>query len=376
MKCEELWKIFKDENLTFFTGVPDSTYKSWMSFLDNKTGKGLTNIIASNECEAIGIAAGYHLATNEVGIAYMQNAGLGKTVNPITSLADKEVYSIPMLLLIGWRGEPGKKDEPQHKKMGRITLPLLNVLEIPYSILPSNEEEARMTIKTVKNKIKNNNSPYALIVKKGTLDPFISTDIEEEEEYELRREEVIKIIIDNIKDKYVIVATTGKTSRELFEIRMMRKEQPKDFYTIGSMGCASSISLGIALNSSKKTLILDGDGATLMQMGTLATIGYYKPENLHHIIFDNHCHESTGGQPTVSKIVQYDKIALSCGYNSTKTIFNRKELMNYINVIDKIKCPSLAIIKVRKGSRSDLGRPTITPYENKISFMKLFQDET
>jgi len=374
MKCEELWKIFKDEDLTFFTGVPDSTYKSWMSFLDNKNGKGLTNIIASNECEAIGIAAGYHLATNKVGVAYMQNAGLGKTVNPITSLADKEVYSIPMLLIIGWRGEPGKKDEPQHKKMGRITLPLLDVLEIPYSILPSNEKEARMTIKMAKNEIKDTNSPYALIIKRGIFDSLFTTD--NEEEYELSREEAIKIIINTIKDNYAVVSTTGRTSRELFEIRIMSEEHPRDFYVVGSMGCASSISLGIALNSSKKILVLDGDGATLMQMGTLSTIGFYKPKNLHHIIFDNHCHESTGGQPTVSKMVQFDKIALSCGYESSETINNRKELINYLNEIEEIKCPSLAIIKVRKGSREDLGRPTTTPCENKKSFMKLFQDET
>ena len=374
MNCEELWKIFKDEDLTFFTGVPDSTYKSWMSFLENKNGEGLTNIIASNECEAIGIAAGYHLATNEVGIAYMQNAGLGKTVNPLTSLADKELYSIPMLLMVGWRGEPGKKDEPQHKKMGRITLPLLDVLEIPYSILPSNEKEAKMEVIKVKNQIKENNSPFALIIKRETIDPFFTSEIEEE--YELSREEAIKIIINNIKDDYAIVSTTGKTSRELFEIRMMRGERPGDFYMVGSMGCASSISLGIALNSSKKILVLDGDGATLMQMGTLSTIGYYKPKNLHHIIFDNHCHDSTGGQPTVSKMVQFDEIAMSSGYESSETIKNEKELINYLNEIEEIKCPSLAIIKVRKGSREDLGRPTTTPYENKVSFMKLLQDET
>ena len=156
----------------------------------------------------------------------------------------------------------------------------------------------------------------------------------------------------------------------------MRKERPRDFYIVGSMGCASSISLGIALNSSKKILILDGDGATLMQMGTLATVGYYQPENLHHIIFDNHCHESTGGQPTVSKVIHFDKIALSCGYQSSETIKSKKELISYLNEIEGIKCPSLTIIKVRRGSREELGRPTTTPYENKKNFMKLFKDET
>ena len=373
MKCEELWRIFKDENMKFFTGVPDSTFKSWMSFLDYKSGKSLSNIIACNECEAIGIAAGYHLATNNIGIAYMQNAGLGKTINPLTSLTDKEVYSIPLLLMIGWRGEPGKKDEPQHKKMGRVMLPLLDALEIPYAILPKEEDKARIVIKKARDHILESNSSYAIIIKRGTLEPFSFQKTEEE--YDLSREEAIESIVNQIRDKCVVVSTTGKTSRELFEIRIKRKELPRDFYIVGSMGCASSISLGIALNSTKGVLLLDGDGAALMQMGSLSTIGFYKPKNLHHIIFDNHSHESTGGQPTVSKTVHFDKIALSCGYESAETITNKTELMEYLARIDEIKKPSLAVIKVRKGSREDLGRPTTAPQENKTNFMKLVQSK-
>ncbi|MHA1222229.1 MAG: phosphonopyruvate decarboxylase [Candidatus Heimdallarchaeaceae archaeon] len=374
MKCQELWEIFRKEDITFFTGVPDSTFKSWMSYLDYKNGKGLTNIISCNECEAIALASGYHLATEKIGVVYMQNAGLGKTVNPLTSLADKEVYSIPILLMIGWRGEPGKKDEPQHIKMGRITLPLLDVLEIPYSILPKEKAKAKMVIKEAKEKMKENNSPYAIIIKKETIEPFFIKGTREQEEL-LSREEAIEIIISNLPKDYAVVSTTGKTSRELFESRIRLKEKPKDFYTVGSMGCTSSISLGIALNSSKKIIALDGDGSVLMQLGSLATIGNYKPNNLYHVIFDNNSYESTGGQPTVSQSVKFDKIALSCGYKSAEIIRNKNELLNFLTKIDKIKCPSLVVVKVRKGSRFNLGRPTTTPQENKRNFMKLLRNE-
>ncbi len=372
MKCEELWEIFKDENITFFTGVPDSTFKSWMNFLEDKKDKFLTNIIASNECEAVGIATGYHLSTNKIGVVYLQNAGLGKTVNPITSLVDKEVYSLPMLLMIGWRGEPGKKDEPQHLKMGKITLPLLELLGIPFSILPKEKTSARLVIEEAKKYILDTASPYSIILKSETLDPFPVKKTEEV--FVLKREQVIETILDYTDENYAIVATTGKTSRELFEARIRRNEIPRDFYTVGSMGCASSISLGIALNTSKKVLVLDGDGATLMQMGTIPTIGYYKPKNLIHFILDNQSHESTGGQPTVSEVVHFNEVAISCGYESAVIISSKEELIEFLLKIENLRNPSLIVVKITKGSRQELGRPTTIPQENKESFMKFIQD--
>ena len=372
MKCRELWQIFKDEDITFFTGVPDSTFKSWMSFLEDNNDKYLTNIIASNECEAVGIATGYHLSTNKFGVVYLQNAGLGKTVNPITSLIDKEIYSIPMLLMIGWRGEPGKKDEPQHKKMGRITLPLLELLEIPFSILPKEKTSARLVIKKAKKHILDTGSSYSILLKRDTLNPYSVK--EAEELYELKREEAIETILDYTNKNYAIVSTTGKTSRELFEARIRRNEIPRDFYTVGSMGCASSISLGIALNSSKNVLVLDGDGATLMQMGTIPTIGYYKPKNLLHFILDNQSHESTGGQPTVSEVVRFNEVAISCGYESSFIISSKEELIKFLLKIENLRNPCLIVVKIAKGSRQELGRPTTTPLENKRNFMKFIQD--
>lgn len=372
MKCTDLWDIFKEENLTYFTGVPDSTFKYWMEFLNNKNGEGLTNIIAANECEAIAIATGYHLATQKVGVVYMQNAGLGKTVNPLTSLADSEVYSIPMILMIGWRGEPGKSDEPQHKKMGKTMLPLLEILEIPYEVISKDKEETRKMIKKAIKFTKENNSQFALIVQRGTIEEF-GENTEFHSSYEMNREEAIGIILDNISPTTIIVSTTGKTSRELFELRIDRGEEPRDFYTVGSMGCSAAIAFGIASNTEKDTLILDGDGSVIMQMGSLATIGYYQPNNLYHIIFNNRSYESTGGQPTTSDSIDFKGLALANGYKSAVEINTKEQLFEVLTIMKKTECPFLILVNIKKGSRSNLGRPTTTPIDNKTSFMKFIK---
>ncbi len=370
ISCEKLFEIFKKNNLLFFTGVPDSTFKEWMKFLADEHGGRLTNIIACNECEAVATAAGYYLATDKVGVVYMQNAGEGKTVNPITSLCDPEVYSIPVLLMIGWRGEPGKKDEPQHKKMGRVMIPLLEALEIPYKILPDNVEGAEKVIEEMKKIAENNKTPVVIIIKKKTFEGYeakkkIKTD------YEMTREDAIKVIVDNLDGSEAIVSTTGKTSRELFEYRVARGEKPRDFYTVGSMGCCISIANGITLQKPDiRVFVFDGDGAVLMQMGSLATVGHYKPKNLYHIVFDNASYDSTGGQPTVSPTVNIKEVALACGYKSAKTIETKADLEKAIKETNSSEGPKMLIVKVNKGARKDLGRPTTTPIENKGAFMK------
>ncbi len=374
MKCEELYEIFNENGITFFTGVPDSTFKDWMSYLADWHGKKLMNIVACNECEATSIASGYHLATNKIGVIYMQNSGLGKCVNPLTSLCDREVYSIPAILMVGWRGEPDKKDEPQHKKMGRIMMPLLDTLEIPYRILPNNLEQAREIIRHAKEISEKNKSPSAIIIKEGLLEKYIVKN-EIEKKYEMSREDAIKTIVDNLSDE-IIISTTGKTSRELFEYRVKRKEKTRDFYTVGSMGCSASIALGVALQKlDKKIFVFDGDGAVLMQMGALGTIGHYKPRNFYHILFDNNSHDSTGGQPTVSDTLDFVKIALSCGYSEANSVKTKGELEQEINKIKEKRGPSLLVIKVNKGARNNLGRPTTTPIENKNTFMKFLNDQ-
>lgn len=371
MKCIEFWELLKQEGFDFFTGIPDSTFKSWMSFLDDRKDVDLTNLIASNECEAVAIASGYHLATGKIGVIYLQNSGLGKAVNPLTSLADREVYSIPLLLLIGWRGEPEIKDEPQHKKMGRIMIPLLDVLEIPHELLPLEIEKAITIIKKAKDYMISESAPYALIVQKNTFAPYTSqTSIPTN--YGIMREEIMKEVLNLLKGKEVIFSTTGKTSRELFEVRIARNEFPHDFYTVGSMGCSPSIALGFALNSKLKTIVFDGDGALIMQMGSLATIGHYKPKNFYHILIDNHAHESTGGQPTVSRSIDFEKICLANGYNFAKTVQSKENLIENITQFLSQEGPAMLIIKSDKGSRENLGRPTTSPLENKKSFIEFY----
>ena len=375
ISCDEIFEVFRRNDLTFFTGVPDSTFKGWMTFLEEKHGKELTQIIAANECEATAIATGYHLSTGKVAVVYMQNSGLGKTVNPITSLCDPEVYSIPVVMMVGWRGEPGKKDEPQHKKMGRITIPLLETLEIPYRVLPDTIQEVAEVITEMRDVADRENTPVALIIRKGVIAPYNSDKTEVRESHlEMNREDAIKTIVDNLDGSEAIVSTTGKTSRELFEYRIERNEKPMDFYTVGGMGCAASIALGIALQKPEKEIfVFDGDGAVIMQMGSLATIGHYKPSNFNHILFDNRAHDSTGGQMTVSDTVDFEKVALSCGYRNVIAVSTRDTLKQAITKMKSLKGPKMLIVKIKKGARENLGRPTTTPIENKKNFMELLK---
>jgi len=373
ISCEKLYEAFKKHDLTFFSGVPDSTFKDWMKFLADEHGRSLTNIVACNECEATATAAGYHLATGKIGVVYMQNSGEGKTVNPLTSLCDPEVYSIPVLLMIGWRGEPGNKDEPQHKKMGRITKNLLDTLEIPHEVLSDNPAEIESALKKAVEYMKEKSAPYALIIKKGTLKEY-EAKRKVKTNYEMKREDAIKVIVDNLDGNEAIVSTTGKTSRELFEYRTARNEKHFDFYTVGSMGCAASIANGIALQKSNKQIfVFDGDGAVLMQMGALATIGHYKQRNLYHVVFDNASHDSTGGQPTVSPTVEFDKVALACGYKAAKTIERKADLTDALKEMKASEGPQMLIVKVNKGARKDLGRPTTKPIDNKKAFMEVLR---
>ncbi|MCX6802061.1 MAG: phosphonopyruvate decarboxylase [Candidatus Diapherotrites archaeon] len=368
--CEELFEAFRKNGLLFFTGVPDSTFKDWLAFLEAEHGKRLTNIIACNECEAIAIAAGYNLSTGRSGVVYLQNSGEGKTVNPLTSLCDPEVYSIPVLLMVGWRGEPGKVDEPEHKKMGKITLKLLEVLGIPYKILSADKEQAGKEIAEMKKIALEKSAPAAIIIRSGTLEKY-SPQIKKKKGAGLAREEAIKIVAGSLGGSEAIVSTTGKISRELFEHRIAKGEKPRDFYMIGSMGCAPAIALGIALQKPKrKVIVFDGDGALLMQAGTLATIGHYKPANLYHIVFDNGSYESTGGQPSVSYTVVFGELARACCYRDSKTAETRAELEKALKEMCSKKGPCLLVVKVRACSRSDLGRPTTAPAENKKAFIE------
>ena len=324
IETEYFYKKLVESGVGFFTGVPDSLLKDFCAYITDKTEEQ-NHIIAVNEGTAVALACGYHLATGSIPLVYMQNSGIGNAVNPLLSLADMEVYNIPLVLVIGWRGEPGVHDEPQHVKQGKVTCSLLEAMGIPYAVLESAEEGANRQIETCFDTIKKTQSPYAFVIRKDTFAPY--TLQKEESKATMTREEAIELI-SSIRDG-VIVSTTGMISRELYELR--EKENPasheRDFLTVGSMGHASSIALSIALQRPKlQVTCLDGDGAALMHMGAIASIGTKKPRNFCHIVFNNGAHDSVGGQPTIAPFIDLPAIARACGYVHVYQARTKEEL--------------------------------------------------
>ena len=375
ISCQDFFNILKENNLTFFTGIPDSTFKEWIKFILENDPVSLQNIVACNECEAIAIATGYYLATKKFGIVYMQNSGLGKTVNPLTSLCDREVYSIPILMMIGWRGEPGTKDAPQHKKMGKITLSLLDTLQIPYKILDPDIKSIQRHISEAINYLKEQKGPFALIIKPNLFQSYNGKEMSENT-FEISREEAISFLMENLTSDDIIISSTGHLSRELYEYREEReKDHYKSFYNIGSMGCASSIGLGIALQKpNRRIVVFDGDGAAIMQFDTFTSLGKYKPANFIHVIFNNNTHESTGGQPTNSDSVDFCKVALASNYNSAYLVNKLTELREIVPEVKKGEGPILIVINIKRGTKADLKRPHRNPEEYKEDFMKFLAE--
>ena len=369
----QFFRLLADNNINFFTGVPDSLLKQLCLCIDDNVSND-RHIITANEGNAIALATGYHVGTGKLALVYMQNSGLGNAINPLLSLADPEVYSIPMLLLIGWRGEPGVKDEPQHVKQGKVQLGLLDSINLPYDIISYDAADWKQKIiKGVEISI-SENRPYAIIVKKGTFEKY--GVIEDKVETKLMtREKALKILLKYIPTDAVIVSTTGKTSREIFEIREKNNEPHfKDFLTVGSMGHCSSIALGIALAQPKRKVIcIDGDGAFLMHLGALATIAKNQPNNFYHILMNNYVHESVGGQKTAINSIDVQGIVRSANYKNIIGIDTYNELSKNITNFFKNIGPGFLEIKLKPGSRTNLGRPTIKPIDNKrnlIEFLK------
>jgi phosphonopyruvate decarboxylase len=375
ISCKEFYDTLIRKNIDFFTGVPDSILKDFSAYLmDNSPND--KNIITANEGSSIALATGHHLATNKIPLVYMQNSGQGNAINPLTSLTDKEVYGVPLILLIGWRGEPGIKDEPQHLKQGRITLPLLDTLEIPYQILSSKNKNLEKTIEKAIDYTLEKKSPYALVVKKDTFTPY-SLKNKSETLFEFNREDAIYLIMDQLGHADIIVSTTGKTSRELYEYRKEKNQgHEKDFLTVGSMGHSSQIALGIALSKpNSQVYCFDGDGAFLMHMGGIPIIGTKAPKNFKHIIFNNGAHDSVGGQPTVGFDINIPKIAEASGYKTVMEAQSKDEIIKKIKILKFSEGPSLLEILVNKGARKNLGRPTRTPLQNKKDFMNFLKDK-
>ena len=366
----QFYKILLKNRISFFTGVPDSLLSEIVNYLC-LTVPQKKHFISANEGGAIAAACGYHFATGRIALCYMQNSGLGNAVNPLLTLADKNVYRIPVLLLIGWRGEPGQEDEPQHATEGKITRDLLHLMGIPCEILPQNIYEAQWAVKEACNIMKKRHIPFALLVRKGT---FIkeSKTVDNNIGYKLTREEALKIILPAVNKQSVIVATTGMTSRELFDIReKIGQSHKRDFLTIGSMGHASSIALGIALKKPKKQIIcLDGDGSVVMQMGAMAVIASQNIRNFIHIVLNNGVHDSVGGQPTAGLNTDLVSVAKACGYACAVRAITGKEIIMAIESFNHLSGPSFLEIKIHPGARADLGRPTGLPVERKTQFMK------
>ena len=361
--------------MDFFTGVPDSLLKNICAYITDHFAAD-RNIIAANEGAAVGLAAGYYLATGKIPVVYMQNSGLGNTVNPLMSLTDKEVYNIPSLFLIGWRGEPGVKDEPQHIKQGKVTLPLLEAMGIKYIVLSQDEKEFLSQLSHAASYMDETREPFAFVIQKGTFEEY-KLRRNEDTILPLKRETAIQLIASSLANDNVVVSTTGMISRELFEYRAsVSMGHERDFLTVGSMGHASQIALGIALEKKNRRIYcFDGDGATLMHMGSLAITGSLHPANYVHIVFNNGAHDSVGGQPTVAFDVDLCKIAQACGYEIALSVSDSESLRETLERMKQMRGPILLEVKVRKGAREDLGRPTTTPVQNKEAFMLFLDSE-
>lgn len=357
------------EGINFFAGVPDSLLKDVCAYITDNISQD-RNIITANEGAAIGVAVGHYLATKEIPLVYMQNSGIGNAVNPLLSLADEEVYSIPLLLMIGWRGEPGVHDEPQHVKQGAVTLSLLESMMIPYIILPDVDCLAETAIKDIIADCHRTRKPHAIVIKKGTFGSYqLKTKVANDNP--VCREDAMKCVVDSIPRNSIIVSTTGKLSRELYEYRdSTGQPHESDFLTVGSMGHSSSIALGIALAMpNRKVFCFDGDGAFLMHMGAISNIGHLAPKNLIHIIFNNGAHESVGGQPTLGYNIDIPSIAKACGYRQAESIKTMEDIVSSLKKALETAGPTLIEIEVGIKSREDLGRPKTSPIGNKIAFM-------
>ena len=376
-------KFFYDtlasKGIDFYAGVPDSLLKNLCAYItDHADAKH--NIIAANEGGAMGLAAGHYLATGQIPVVYMQNSGEGNIINPLASLTDKEVYNIPVLLVIGWRGKPGVHDEPQHVKQGKVTTGLLNVMGIDYTVLSKEEDKAEKQIEKAVTYMQQTKECYALVIEKDTFEEYkLSSSVSTlHASLSLSREEAIQTVAAALGEKDVIVSTTGMISRELFEYRAAQNQgHERDFLTVGSMGHASQIALGIALEKpDRRVWCFDGDGASIMHMGSMAIVGSKAPKNYVHVVFNNGAHDSVGGQPTVGLSIDLTAIAKAVGYKHVYSVDNKEELERLLaSCIKPLISEGAAFIevKVKKGNRKDLGRPTTTPIQNKEALMGFLQ---
>ena len=367
MQVERLVELTEAD---FFTGVPDSQLKALCDYLMNTYGMDTKHhVIGANEGNCVAMAAGYHLATGKVPVVYMQNSGIGNAINPIASLLHEKVYALPMIFIVGWRGEPGVYDEPQHIYQGEVTLKLLEDMDVACFVIEkdTSEEDIRAAMDRFR-KLLSEGKSVAFVVKKGAL------SYEEKVSYtnsnQMMREEIIECIAE-ISGEDPIISTTGKASRELFELRERAGQSHKyDFLTVGSMGHSSSIALGVAWNTEKKVWCVDGDGAALMHLGAMALIGVNAPKNMVHVVINNGAHESVGGMPTVAAAANLAAVAKACGYPYSVSVEDISSLRRELAAAKSRNELSFIEVKCAVGARKDLGRPTVSTAENKKNFME------
>ncbi|MCL2839569.1 MAG: phosphonopyruvate decarboxylase [Defluviitaleaceae bacterium] len=369
MDIKNFLSILKDLGGSFYAGVPDSLLTPFIDAIVDTHGVGDSHIVAANEGAAVGLAAGHYLATSRPAIVYMQNSGIGNAVNPIASLLHKKVYSIPVIFVIGWRGEPGIKDEPQHVFQGESTLSLLECLEIPHVVISKENHNLNSVIQDFKQHISRGQS-VAFVICKDALQN--NKKMKYTSDATLSREDALKIILANTGEDATYVCTTGKLSREVFEIRVQNGDShAHDFLTVGSMGHSLMIAHGIALAKPKKRIFcLDGDGAILMHMGSLAVVGTRNPKNLVHIVINNGAHETVGGLPAVSNKLNLCNVAKALGYSQVFQVSSNEVLQTTLNGISNSEGSVFVEIICNLLSRTDLGRPTTTPIQNKNDLME------
>lgn len=344
IKVNTLIGILKKNKSNFFTGVPDSILKELSSALQNKVKK--SHIVATNEGSAISLGIGHYLATKNIPCIYMQNSGLSNALNPLISIAHKKVYSIPLILIIGWRGSPRFNDEPQHNVKGKITEQILKLLNIKYTILRSNADFGKFE-KQIKI-AKKNKSIVACLIEQGTLEKD-NKSTKKRDYYKLDKEFFLKILLENLKKKTKIISSTGYNSRELMYLRNKYKlKDSKDFYMVGGMGHASSVALGYSLSSINNTVCIDGDGSLLMHLGSIKTAGTFANKNFKYIMLNNNSHDSVGGQSTYADDINFEKLSKSLGFKKFYCIKNEKNLKK--NIINFLSENSLSFLEVRVGN--------------------------
>ena len=368
MKVENFVKIIGSE---FYTGVPDSQLKELCNYLMYTYGiDPKHHIIAANEGNCTALAAGYHLATGKIPVVYMQNSGEGNIINPVASLLNDKVYAIPVVFIVGWRGEPGIHDEPQHIFQGEVTVKLLDDMGISNFVVGKETTEDEVLEKMIEfRSLFEKGKDVAFVIRKGALTdaPKMSYN----NDNVMMREDIIKHIVKKTGED-PIISTTGKASRELFDTRVANNQSHKyDFLTVGSMGHSSSIALGVAINKPEQRIwCIDGDGSVLMHMGSMAVLGAYRPKNMIHIVINNGAHETVGGMPTVAGDINIVDVAKACGYPNAVCVDNFEELDKELEKAKNARELSLIEVKCSIGARADLGRPTTTALENKNNFME------